>query len=125
MTNEDNFSQIVTNYFKNDYRERGKIKWNGYFLSDHTSSLKRAAKIRHDITVKLDKMTLDEMKCQLQYAFINYCTVIVQQDFQNPKGQMERNIFGPVDGFSDRRVVINGKHILFENMRSVEIEDVN
>ena len=113
MTNEDNFSQIVTNYFKNDYRERGKIKWNGYFLSDHTSSLKRAAKIRHDITVKL------------QYAFINYCTVIVQQDFQNPKGQMERNIFGPVDGFSDRRVVINGKHILFENMRSVEIEDVN
>lgn len=125
MTNENNFSQIVTNYFKNDYRERGKIKWNGYFLSDHTSSLKREAKIRHDITVKLDKMSLDEMKYQLHYAFINYCTVIVQQDFQNSKGQMEKNIFGSVDGFSDRGVVINGMHILFENMRSVEIEDVN
>ncbi len=30
------FSKIINNYFQNDYRERDKVKWNGYFLSDHT-----------------------------------------------------------------------------------------
>ncbi|MDI6523854.1 hypothetical protein [Leuconostoc suionicum] len=39
MTNKEDFSTLINRYFQNDYRERGKIKWNGYFLSDHTSSL--------------------------------------------------------------------------------------
>ncbi len=38
---DKDFSSLVANYFKNDYRERGLIKWRGFFLSDHTSALKK------------------------------------------------------------------------------------
>jgi hypothetical protein len=48
----DDLSRLVTNFFKNDYRERGKVKWNGYFLSDHTSSLKQEKQQRHHVTKK-------------------------------------------------------------------------
>lgn len=48
----DDFSRLVTNFFKNDYRERGKVKWNGYFLSDHTSSLKQEKQQRHHVNEK-------------------------------------------------------------------------
>ena len=53
MTDNDDFTTIINRYFQNDYRERGKIKWNGYFLSDHTSSLTKEGIQRNAITKKL------------------------------------------------------------------------
>lgn len=116
----DDFQQLVTNYFKNDYRERGKIKWNGYFLSDHTSSLTVDAIGRHSQTLRLEVMPLDEIKETLMHASHAYHQVIVQQDVQDQTGHMQKNITGIIAGFSDRGVVIDNHHILFENMRAVK-----
>lgn len=58
----DDFGRLVTSYFKNDYRERGKVKWNGYFLSDHTSSLKSEAYERHQQTERLPRMTVEDIR---------------------------------------------------------------
>ena len=30
---------VADNFFRNDYCDRGKIKWSGYFLSEHTAAL--------------------------------------------------------------------------------------
>lgn len=49
------FSEKVTNYFKNDYIERGIIKWRGYFLSDHTSALKDWK----NVEIELDSVTTE------------------------------------------------------------------
>jgi hypothetical protein len=51
--NDGVFSKMINNYFENDYRERGKVKWNGYFLSDHTSALKREAQAQNTVLVKI------------------------------------------------------------------------
>ncbi|MCI1923190.1 MAG: hypothetical protein LKJ64_03860 [Lentilactobacillus buchneri] len=32
---------IVNNFFKHDYHDRGMAKWQGFFLSDHTAALKK------------------------------------------------------------------------------------
>lgn len=125
MIDNNDFSQTVTNYFKNDYRERGKIKWNGYFLSDHTSSLKNDSNERHTVTTKLKQMPLNEMKDQLQFALVNYLNVTVQQNYQDASGQMLANITGLVDSLSERKAIVNGEQILFENMRAVKINDDN
>ena len=116
----DDFSQLVTNYFKNDYRERGKIKWNGYFLSDHTSSLKSEAIVRQTQTPRLPTMPLKEIKSTLMHAFNAYHEIIVQQDMQDTTGKMFKNISGIVASFSDRGVVIEQQHILFEDIRAVK-----
>lgn len=116
----EDFSQLVTNYFKNDYRERGKIKWNGYFLSDHTSSLKSEAIERQTQTQRLAAMPLEEIKNTLMHATNSYHSVIVQQNVQDTTGQMSKNISGIVAGFSDRGVVIDQQHILFEDIRAVK-----
>ncbi|MSB65626.1 hypothetical protein [Leuconostoc lactis] len=116
----DDFKELVTNYFKNDYRERGKIKWNGYFLSDHTSSLKLEATDRLAQTPRLATMPLDDIKDTLMHASVAYHQVIVQQDVQDQAGHMHKNITGTVTGFSDRGVVIDKQHILFETIRAVK-----
>lgn len=115
----DEFSRVVTNFFKNDYRERGKVKWNGYFLSDHTSSLKAETIGRHQKTVKLPRMAVEDMKQELRSASINYESVYIQQDVQDEAENIPANIVGYVSGFSDRGVVINDQHILFEDMRAI------
>ena len=116
----EDFSQLVTNYFKNDYRERGKIKWNGYFLSDHTSSLKSEAIVRQTQTPRLPTMPLEEIKSTLMHASNAYHEIIVQQNMQDTTGQMFKNISGIVAGLSDRGVMIDQQHILFEDIRAVK-----
>lgn len=116
----DDFSRLVTSYFKNDYRERGKVKWNGYFLSDHTSSLKSEAHARHQQTERLPRMTVEDIKQTLMHALIEYHEVVIQQDMQDENGNLFKNIVGSIDGFSDRGVVIDKEHLLFENIRAVK-----
>ncbi|ORI44993.1 hypothetical protein BMR95_08220, partial [Leuconostoc mesenteroides subsp. cremoris] len=62
------FSKMINNYFQNDYRERGKVKWNGYFLSDHTSALKREAQTKNAVPVKLPMMSLTACQNILRHA---------------------------------------------------------
>lgn len=31
---------VADNFFKYYYHDRGKIKWSGFFLSEHTAALK-------------------------------------------------------------------------------------
>lgn len=116
----DDFSKLVTSYFKNDYRERGKVKWNGYFLSDHTSSLKSEAHERHQQTERLPRMTVEDIRQTLMHALLEYHEVVVQQDMQDETGKLFKNIVGSIDGFSDRGVVIDKEHLLFEDIRAVK-----
>lgn len=118
MSDED-FRKMINNYFKNDYRERGKVKWNGYFLSDHTSALKNEVQNKNVVTTKLPLMSLTASQTILRHASANYEFVTVQQNIENVEGNLEPNITGLVDGFSDLGFHISGKYIEFENVRAV------
>lgn len=41
---EDYDPAVVQNFFDNYYQDRGVVKWQGFFLSDHTAALKQQAK---------------------------------------------------------------------------------
>lgn len=45
--NKKNFDMdVVNNFFEHDYHDRGMVKWQGFYLSDHTAALKKMAKER-------------------------------------------------------------------------------
>lgn len=116
----DNFSDIITNYFKNDYRERGIVKWQGFFLSDHTSQLNIINKERRNVTEALDPQSLDLSLNQLMNAYSNYVPVLVQKNDINFDHQFTKNIIGYIDGFGDDFVSVNKEKIYFENIRAVQ-----
>lgn len=41
----DQADQVAAEFFNFYYHDRGKVKWDGYFLSEHQAALK---KHRHD-----------------------------------------------------------------------------
>ncbi len=38
-----NDDRLVQRFFEHDYRDRGVIKWQGFYLSDRTADLKEAS----------------------------------------------------------------------------------
>lgn len=119
MANKETFSTIINRYFQNDYRERGKIKWNGYFLSDHTSSLVKEDVQRNQKTQKLPKIPLNEAQNILQHSCVNYHIVTVQQNIETNDGYLIPNVTGLVNGFTELGVYINQQFIAFEDIRTV------
>lgn len=119
MANKENFSTIINRYFKNDYRERGKIKCNGFFLSDHTSSLVKENVQRNQKTQKLPKIPLNEAQHILQHSCVNYHIVTVQQNIETNDGYLIPNVTGLVNGFTELGVYINQQFIAFEDIRTV------
>lgn len=39
--NDHEANQVATNFFRYHYHDRGKKKWGGFFLSEHTAQLKK------------------------------------------------------------------------------------
>jgi hypothetical protein len=38
---DDEADKLATQFFKHYYHDRGKMKWGGFLLSEHTAALKR------------------------------------------------------------------------------------
>ena len=38
---DDEADKLATQFFKYYYHDRGKMKWGGFLLSEHTSALKK------------------------------------------------------------------------------------
>ncbi|WP_220739643.1 hypothetical protein [Leuconostoc miyukkimchii] len=119
MINHEDFSIVINRYFKNDYRERGKIKWHGYFLSDHTSFLQKEVIQRDKITKKLPAISLNDAQDILRHASFDYRIVTVQQNIKNNEGKLIPNVTGLVDGFTELGVYVNKQFIAFEDIRTV------
>lgn len=117
----DDFSKMINNYFQNDYRERGLIKWRGFFLSDHTSSLKKFDINNYYVEKKMTNMPTSTIKEIAKDAYVNYHNVIIQLYVTNFEHAVDKNIGGGVEGFDDRYLYIDGKGYEFESIRGIMI----
>lgn len=41
MLKKEPDDRLVTQFFQRDYQDRGMLKWGGFYLSDHTSALRK------------------------------------------------------------------------------------
>lgn len=53
MNNPDFSNQRVQQFFDHDYHDRGMVKWQGFYLSDHTAALhQQAAQLKRQVCPK-------------------------------------------------------------------------
>ncbi|WPC19280.1 hypothetical protein N6G96_07170 [Pediococcus inopinatus] len=53
---------VTENFFEHDYKDRGMLKWGGFFLSDHTSALKKMkAEVEEKLLPKQDQKTVSSL----------------------------------------------------------------
>ncbi|WP_051393814.1 hypothetical protein, partial [Fructilactobacillus florum] len=78
MNNYQFNQEIVDRFFKYDYHDRGMVKWQGFYLSDHTTAMNKQ-KVKLNRIAKLkEQQTLLTIKNILFYSLENKVNVIMQ-----------------------------------------------
>ncbi|WP_273709356.1 hypothetical protein [Leuconostoc mesenteroides] len=126
----DDFSALINNYFQHDYRERGIKKWQGYFLSDHTSALKHFNADNNFDETPMKQMATNDIVREAMHAMANWRFVVMQLNVTTYEHDTPKNIVGLVANLNDRSLSIensDGKissHLL-EDIRAIRIENTD
>ncbi|GAP02143.1 hypothetical protein FPFC_010210 [Fructobacillus pseudoficulneus] len=124
FASEKDWLKTVSTYFAQDYRDRGKVKWNGFFLSDHTAKLSEQKK---------DQKVLEKASWQPQMAYHDIQRVVgqaaanqqelsVQLNQQDQDGHVSPIITGRVTGFFESGFYLDQVAKLWDEIRFVEVQ---
>jgi len=97
---------LVQRFFDHDYQDRGVVKWQGFYLSDHTAALKKQARqeaIKHPAKTQ---QSLEEMSAILSDAYANGKRVSIQLNTRNSNDEFAPDLTGQVVGYEDDAVYL-------------------
>lgn len=102
------------------YQDRKKLKWLGFFLSEHTSALTQEARRRHFIVKpkrEMDEQEIDEVitNARLNNQRISIQTNEVVNDKYLP------DIKGFINGYDNIGIFVDAEFVEYENIRHVEV----
>lgn len=103
------------------YQDRKKLKWLGFFLSDHTSQINNERKAREYRIPQKPKMTLEEIDRVLYYAKLKNLPVAIQKDEMSLEGFYDNDIVGKLKGFDDLGIYVGQEKIDYDNIRNAEL----
>lgn len=117
MNDEFNLD-VVTNFFKHDYHDRGKQKWQGFFLSDHQVALhKRANETKHPPLSKQEPKTI---LATLNKATVQHQHVFIQLKTRDKCGQHQA-LKGQVNTFNSQSILlVDGTFLNIEEIMAIE-----
>lgn len=109
------------NFFENEYKERGMVKWQGYYLSDHTKDVSEYTHKRLNIMNQalMPEMTQEDISKVLYNAYANNKAVNVQEK-EIIDGIVPSIISGVVKGYNENYVFIGGAKINIEDINWTE-----
>ncbi|MBC9119304.1 hypothetical protein [Fructobacillus fructosus] len=108
-------------FFEQDYRERGKIKWNGFFLSDHTQKINRTKQASQEQLTWLEETPIYDMQFLCKEAFTNHRKVLVQVNKTSTDQQPSKYVIEKVNAFDECGFWSESKHYHYELVRHLEV----
>lgn len=109
-------------FFEKDYTDRGMVKWQGYFLSDHTEDVSKYSKKRRDEAERADLQEMTPVaisECLLE-AYAQHRPVTIQLRNHTATGHSSPFYRGMVSGIQgDQLVLLTDKvqqRFLFEDI---------
>ena len=96
-------------FFRNDYYDRGMVKWQGYFLSDHTEDVDKYSKKWAINRERQDQaeMSQEAISQYLMRAFDQRFPVTIQLRNHTASGLASPFYHGKVMGFQGDNVVLS------------------
>ncbi len=120
---------ILLNPDKLGYKDRGKMKWQGMMLSDHTEALKKmkAEEQAIDIPAK-EEMTVEEISEMLYEAYVTKSPVAIQANVLR-NGQYYPDVHCLVLGYLGEKIILQLKdgtikRVNIDLIRNVEVFNI-
>lgn len=111
---------ILKNYGK-EYLDRGIVKWNGMFLSEHTEAMYNKKIAQQNQPKQKKAMSVPQIQTILVDAYQNHLVIAIQKEERNLEGDYLPDITGQIVGFDDRGLFIDQQKVDFDEIRHVEI----
>lgn len=118
--NSKDFDRIVFEFFKN-YHDRGMVKWQGFYLSDHVLKMHKKHKAESYVEIKKEEMSESEISAVLFKAFGEQRLVRIQLAMLDQEGIRPRSFTGHVLGFDEDKVVIDKQIVDLADIGHAEI----
>ncbi|AMV60640.1 DNA-directed RNA polymerase beta subunit [Pediococcus damnosus] len=110
---------VTERFFKNDYHDRGMLKWGGFFLSDHTSAIKKMKQA--EVPEKqLPEQSLEKISQRLQQAWINKHFIHIQLK-SLLDGEKVDSLTGTVSGYYEEEIILADSE---GELQAVKLEDI-
>jgi len=126
---DDEVLQRAERFFRNDYHDRGMVKWQGYFLSDHTEDVGNYTEQRRSDRKRQDKaeMSLETISEKLLLAYDKRIAVTLQLRNHKENGISSPFYYGRVAGVVGDDLRLEGVTGSFPmtDILWVEMEEVN
>ncbi|HCT4835118.1 TPA: hypothetical protein OTY75_002617 [Enterococcus faecium] len=102
-----------------DYNDRGRLKWAGFYLSDHTEEIDADNEQRANNNLAKEQMTTEEIAEVLNAAVIKNRSVSIQKEERNAEGYYPEDIIGKIKGFDELGIYIEETKIGYDEIRNV------
>lgn len=115
---------IVNNFFEHDYYDRGMIKWQGFYLSDHTAALnKQKSKSNQEYNYK-QQQSLQVITSILASAYNNHQEVTIQLKELDQNNINLPNITTRIYGYNANDIIIDSNNfIAIDDIRHIEFKN--
>ena len=120
---EDFGREDLNYYFNHVYKDRGILKWQGMFLSEHTTELKRVEQLDQEVP-RLPQQSQQEIAYYLERSMKHNKVLSVQLNSLDVFGRMPPDITGVFRGFIDLETLLINEHpVALEEIRHIQMKD--
>lgn len=103
--------------FFRQYRDRGLLKYQGFFLSEHTATLSSDHTTRHTSIKGLPQLTEQEIQDVIEEALLKDRAVSIQLDETDLEGNFRPNVTGKLIGYDDVALYVGTTAIPYDTVR--------
>lgn len=110
--------------FLHEYHDRGMMKWNGFYLSDHTSKfnkMSRSNQIKRS-RKHSEQMAEVEITRVINQAIIKKQTVKIELNIRNLDNEISEFITGKIKGFVEDKLFIGHETVILEEIYSIHVK---
>ncbi|WP_262316030.1 phage infection protein [Lacticaseibacillus parakribbianus] len=113
-------ARAIARFFAHDYRDRGMLKWQGFYLSDHTAALNKAQAAAANRPQSLPLQDQATVREALAQAMATGESVTCQLEAVDADHAVQAPFSGKVRGYTaDDGVWIGGHHVMIAELRHV------
>ncbi|GCF94853.1 hypothetical protein NRIC_27440 [Enterococcus florum] len=109
---------------KREYKDRGMMKWIGFYLSDHTALLAKDNQERYKHNPQKEQQDLETISDYLSQSYLNDLRVAIQLEVLDSEHRYLDDLIGKVIGQKETRIYLQTEdaeilHIELDQIRNV------
>jgi len=108
-----------------EYNDRGRLKWTGFYLSDHTEKIDADIEQRANQNLAKEQMTTEEITEVLNAAVLKRKVVCIQKEERDTEGYYPDDIKGEIHGYDELGIFIGEHKVHYDEIRHIEIQELD